>query len=1092
MQQTGTSEGTGASPLRIRLLGDMAVTCTSQQVDRFRSNKGRALLAYLVQEQRRLHRDQLGALLWPDLPTSRGRANLSRVLSNLRKLVPHYLLTDRDTVQFDTDRPHQIDTCVFYQQTQELLAAPEAAFDPVAAAQALALYRGAFLEGFSLPDSPAFEEWLVVQRERFHQRTLNVLESLIRHHIRRGEFAVARRYVRRALALEPWREATHRQAMLITALQGEREQALHQYETCRQILAEELGVTPSEETQALHRRIRSGEVRPLAPEADAPPSILPLVGRGAPYAWLLAGWEAARQGESGLTLLAGEAGIGKTRLVEEVLHQVRGHGATTLRGRCYEFSSTVPYQAINSALTAYLTAMPPSTTVTIPRAVAAELVNILPVIRRLMPDVEPAPHSQDVRARTHLFDSFAYLLRTLPRPVLFLDDLQWADADTVDLLHYLIRTLGRHPLWLIGTYRPEETSWDHPLTQLRRGLRRDDLLREQTLPPLTSADVSRLAADLVPEAERQSLATYLSLQSGGNPFVLEEVLKGLKAQGMLRPAGAAWRLAGELDATVVPERVRDVIMWRVRSLPEAARWVLNYAAVIARPFAPGLLAAVLGEDQAVIAGALQAGQAHHLLRVEDESAYVFVHDRLRETLYQELAPHLRQLMHERVGQALLDLPPDETSPSDVVAAQIAHHFERSSAPARAVPYLRQAAEAAQRAYAHETAIDYYRRLLPLLAEEERFPIVAALIELWEHLGQWGRAERLIRQTLKMVERLGMHAEEAQMWYKLSEIQDDQGQPQASLESARRAEAAARRGGSSARELLALAINRKAWALYRLSDVEAAFQAVQASRALSEELTYSRGITASLNLLSALHNHRGNYAAGLEALGQALEIHRRAGDRVSETQILSNLGYTAYQRGDYAQALAYCREALPLARETSVRYLEMLALTNLAGAEAALGRHAEAARHLEQVLECPESQNWFMLTEVYRYLAGVRLGEGAPEQALALARRALSLAEDSRAPKYTAMAWRVLAEIAAALPEPPVVGDVVCTPEVGFTRALDTFTQLQMPGERAWTLWRWARCLMGAGQRARAYALAQEARAARLDLHLGPLRPSRPL
>lgn len=1072
-------------PLQICFLGEVVVACAGQRTDRFKSNKGRALLAYLVQERRRLLRDRLGALLWPDLPTSRARANLSRVLSNLRKLVPDYLLTDRDTVQFDVERPHDVDTYVFCRQTQVLLSAPKPAFDSTAAAQILNLYRGAFLEGFSLPDCAAFEEWLVVQRERFHRRALDLLERLIHHHIRRGEFDDARRYVRRALALEPWRETTHRQAMLIATLQGEREQALRHYERCRRILADELDVEPSEETQALYRRILSGDVQPLAMETSAQPAILPLVGRSESYAWLLARWEAARQGEAGCTLVAGEAGIGKTRLVEEVLHHIAGQGATVLRGRCYEFSATVPYQAINTALTEHLTSLPASDAVTIPRAVAAELVGILPAVRRLMPDVEPAPYGQGAQARTHLFDSFAYLLRTLLRPVLFLDDLQWADADTLDLLHYLIRSVRHRALWLVGTYRPEETPVGHPLTCLRRGLRRDGLIHEETLAALTLEDVERLAASLVRESDRQPLARYLFRQSGGNPFVLEEALKALKAQGGLKQAGSSWRLVGTLKAEGVPERAQDLVLWRVGALSEAARWALNYAAVIAQPFEAELLVTVMGEDREVVRGALQAGRARHLVRALEDARYDFVHDRIRETLYQQLSCRVRNLMHERVGQALLDRFGQGDALPDEIAAQIAHHFERSPAPARAIPYLRRAAEAAQRAYAHETAIDYYRRLLPLLDDEARFPIVMELIQLWEHLGQWERARTLIRQTLVMVEPLEMHAEAAYVWLKLSQIQDDQGHHHASLRSAQQAETSARRVESGGDEILALAINRQAWAYYRLSDVEAAVEAAQESLVLSERLEHVKGITASLNLLSALHNHRGHYADGVAALEQALEILRREGDRVGESQMLSNLGYTAYQQGDYEGAVTYCREALPIAREVSIRYLEMLCLTNLGGAEAALGRYNQALAHLMQVLDYPESQEWFMLTEVYRYLAEVRLGQGNAKVASALVQRALALAQEAGVLKYAAMAWRMLAEVAAALPEPPVVEDAVCAPETAFTYALEIFTELAMEGERMWTLWRWARCLQRSGDRARGTALAQEAQAiaTKLDVSL---------
>jgi predicted ATPase/DNA-binding SARP family transcriptional activator len=1084
MDRSSDSKRTGAVPLQIRLLGGIDVSCTMGRTDQFRTNKGRALLAYVVVEGRVLHREHLGTLLWPDMTTARSRANLSRVLSNLRQLVPGYLLTDRETVQFDTEGPYTLDLDRFNQRASQAMADPEGAFDAEPGRQALALYRGDFMADFTLPNCPTFEEWVAVQRERVHRQALRLLDQLIQHHMQRGEFAVSQAYVQRALALEPWREETYRQAMLVAALRGERTQALRYYATCCRVLAEALNVQPSKETQQLQQRIRVGRVQPLAVESSPHHPLLPLVGRSEAYAWLLARWNAARRGDRGLTLIAGEAGIGKTRLVEEVLNHVAGQGATLLRGRCYEFSTTVPYQAINEALTAHL-ASATSGTLTVPKAVAAELAHILPVIRRLMPKVEPAPHHRDAEARTHLFDSFAYLLRTLPRPVLFLDDLHWADADTLDLLQYLIRAPNRHPLWLVGTYRPEETPLGHPLTGLRRALSRDARVYERTLRPLTADDVEQLTADLVIEPDRQPLTIYLMHQSEGNPFVLQEVLNSLREQERLIPQDSSWRLVGDLNVPTLPERVQDVVMRRVSRLPIPARWALNYAAVIAQPFAPDLLADVLGETQRTVADALRAGESRHLIQKADDRTYHFVHDRIRETLYRQLSDHVCKLMHERVGQTLLDTTRSTDGVPDDVAVQIAHHFERSLVPTRALPYLQQAAQAAQHAYAHETAINYYQRMLPLLTEEARIPVVSALVQLWARLGQWERAKTLIRQALVMVKRLDLPAEEAGMEFWLSQIQDNQGEYQASLASARRAEAAARRAGPGAEEQLALAINRQAWAHYRLADTERALRAAQDARALSERLAYPRGITASLNLLSAIHNHRGHYDKGFQALTLALEIYRREGERLGETQMLSNLCYTAYQQGAYDVAIEYGDQALPIARKTGARYMEMLCLTNLGGAEVAIGLDDKAEAYLKEVLAYPESRHWFMLTEVHRYLAEVHLSRGEPERALDAGRQALTLAQDAQTPKYEAAAWRVIAEIAAALPDPPMIDDARWTPDACFHRALDLFTDLAMPGEQAWTLWRWANHAYTQGHTTRADDLTRQAQAlaAHLDLHL---------
>jgi tetratricopeptide (TPR) repeat protein len=744
----------------------------------------------------------------------------------------------------------------------------------------------------------------------------------------------------------------------------------------------------------------------------------------------------------------------------------------------------VPYQAINEALTAHRASVK-SGTLTVPKAVAAELAHILPVIRRLMPEVEPAPPRPDMEARTHLFDSFAYLLHTLPRPVLFLDDLHWADADTLDLLQYLIRATNRHTLWLVGTYRPEETPLEHPLTGLRRALSRDARVHERTLRPLTADDVESLTADLVIERDRQPLKVYLMHQSEGNPFVLQEVLNSLREREILIPQGASWHLSDDLDVPTLPERVQDVVMRRVSRLSAPTRWALNYAAVIAQPFAPDLLADVLGETPETILEALRAGEIRHLIQKADDRTYDFMHDRIRETLYQQLSDHIRKLMHERVGQTLLDAGKRPDGVPDDVAVQIAHHFERSLVPTRALPYLQQAAQAAQRAYAHETAINYYQRMVPLLTEEGRIPVASALIQLWERLGQWERAKTLTHQTLVMIKRLNLHAEEARMEFWLSQIQDNQGEYQASLASARRAEAAARRDGAGAEEQLALAINRQAWAHYRLADIESALQAAQDARALSERLAYPRGITASLNLLSALHNHRGHYEEGIRALTLALEIYRGEDELLGETQMLSNLCYTAYQQGAYDVAIEYGRQALPIARKTGIRHMEMLCLTNLGGAEVATGLVDEAAGHLTKVLNYPESRNWFMLTEVHRYLAEVHLSRDEPQHALDAGRRALTLAQDAQDAKYEAAAWRVMAEIAAALPDPPLIDAVHWPPDACYRRALALFTDLAMPGEQAWTLWRWANHTRIEGHTAHAEALTRRAQAlaAGLDLRL---------
>ncbi len=297
-------------PLRVRLLGNLEVEYRGRAVTAFESDKARGLMVYLLLHPRALRREHLAGLFWGARPESRARGNLSRVLTNLRRLMPGYLLSDRHTVQFDREQPFWLDVQTLEEGARQSQVDDEAGEERARAV--VALYRGEFLEGFSLPDCPEFEEWVVVQRERLHRLALGLLDHLVERCLARGEYRTALGYARRSLHSEPWREAAHRQVMLLLARTGQRTAALRQYERCRTLLAEELGLAPSVETTALYHRIRAA--------ADRPPSDLEtqpnaFVGREPERMEIR---QRLADPACRLLTLVGPGGVGKSRLAFEV------------------------------------------------------------------------------------------------------------------------------------------------------------------------------------------------------------------------------------------------------------------------------------------------------------------------------------------------------------------------------------------------------------------------------------------------------------------------------------------------------------------------------------------------------------------------------------------------------------------------------------------------------------------------------------------------------------------------------------------------------------------------------------------------------
>jgi len=298
--------------LALSLLGTVAIALNGEQVSGQVPAKSLALLCYLAVTGRRHSREKLAGLLWGDSPEDRAQTSLRKSLSSLRKLSESALTITRQTVTFNHDNDYWLDVEVLESALAEDDAGPDVLH---ALREAVDLYRGEFLEGFSVRQAVVFEEWVLGERERLRQLVIQALHRLSVACTERGEYAAGIEYTVRLLALEPWQEESHRQLMTLLARSGQQTAALAQYETCRQILAEELGVEPLPETQALYHRLKT---RREASPHNLPPQATPFVGRQAELAQIA---HHLGQADCRLLTLVGAGGIGKTRLALQAAGQ---------------------------------------------------------------------------------------------------------------------------------------------------------------------------------------------------------------------------------------------------------------------------------------------------------------------------------------------------------------------------------------------------------------------------------------------------------------------------------------------------------------------------------------------------------------------------------------------------------------------------------------------------------------------------------------------------------------------------------------------------------------------------------------------------
>ncbi len=890
--------------LRLQLFGGFQLRRDARRLA-VPARKAQALLAYLALSGGRLgRRDTLTALLWGSVPDRQARQSLRQTVSRLRKVFRGArslgLVVEGETVSLD---PAAIDIDVV--AFERLLRKGT----PAALQEAAALYRGPLLEGLHVAETP-FEEWFRTERERLAELAQEALVKLLRRQLGRGPVEAAVHTANRLVALDPLQEGVHRTLMRLYVRQGRRAAALRQYQVCVEALRRELGIEPDPQTQRLYRDIlqRQGRQPAGSPAVAAPGP--PLIGRETELGRLRGWLRESGRGRGRLVLLTGEAGIGKSRLLQELASVAARQGVRILAGRAYEAEQILPFRPWIDALRA-------GRVLSDLEGPSSQVVAWRKELARLFPELAgpgaPPPITPESHVRLfELIDELVARLASRQPVVLILEDLHWADEMSLRLLAFVGRRATQRAVLVLGTARDEELADAPLLRQLLQDPSGSPAVEHLALAALSETSTARLVRGLARAGSSQSYLARLTREvwalSEGNPFVIVETVRAFEEGPGLEAGGVT-----------LPHRVRTLMTNRLDRLSPKARHLAGVASAIEREFSFPLLQGAAGLSRQETAEGLEELVRRRILEAAGER-FAFTHVRIRSAIYDGLLVPRRQALHAAVGTAL-----EQTYAGRLAEAYdgLAYHFARADEPSKAFQYLVELGDKTARSYALEDAARLFHEALAYvdrLPEEARdrrhVDLVYRLVHALSLLGRSDESRSLLAGQEARVRSLQDPALTGLYHFWAAYTYGNMGDIERAAPDAKRSlEEAARAGDETTMGKASYLLARESYIQGRpLEGIAHGRHAVALLERTEEHWWLGHTYWGlALNLL-----HFGDFEPALEAVDRT----RALGESIGDTRLQTLAAWTAGQihslMGDSDTAISLCRRAVDLAPDPVAR------------------------------------------------------------------------------------------------------------------------------------------------------------------------------
>jgi len=910
--------------LEIGLLGGFELRRDGQVLDPLTLRAARSLLAFLVLNRERAHtRDLLAGTFWPDFDEPRARRRLSQALWQIQKTLgeeegQRYLIGTADTVRFNPETDFWLDVDEFTSALDQA-AKGDRGVEAKALAHAVSMYRGDLLSGF-------YDDWLFHDQDRLRTRFLGALERLADLAVARGEYEPAIVHARRLAQENEFDEEAHRRVMRIAVLLGRHNEAIQQFEECRRILAEELGAEPSAETVEMYeatiaardsasRAVSAPEEFPLFEEGDASP----FVGREGERSIFAERLDAVLEGSGRILLVEGEAGVGKTRLLQGVATDAQWRGMDVVWGRSAPHAGR-PFGPIGDALRTGLTDLRVRQLAN--RLDPTRLSALAPLIPSLAPDAPPgvAMGLADEQARMYeaIGAAFQSLAATNPS-VVVLEDIHWADEDTLQALEQVAQRIEDDQIFFAVTYRHGEARERSEVWNMLRALDRLAYCDRISLAALTPAQTEELIRRSLGKSEISgAFSERLHRDTGGVPLFVLETLRAMYERDTLQeadePAEGAPPSAERLPLSPT---VHSLIKQRLGALEEPSRRTVDLLAVHSGQL---LVEEIIQASELTQRAALEALDDLHRRRLIEgsDSGFTLDHELIRRVIYEELPLSRRLDLHRRIGASIESYRDEEVE-------LLAYHFNAARMPDKAAVYLEKAAQQALAAHAYDSAAQH---------------LAGASLALDAISASPSDRFRVAQLNEEVLSVLGRRDEQGEVLRRLERYSDDH----------QRVEV----------------LRRRAWWLAHQDRFDEATEAAESALALAETTGDPNQVIPALTALGMIACYGGKAAEGVavledaaghrdasiptaadarNALGQnlmdlqrfgeaesqllaAVSLYRDLEDARGEAEVLGTLGAMRMERGESGAAEADLREAVTLSERIGYRHGEAVGMMNL--------------------------------------------------------------------------------------------------------------------------------------------------------------------